>query len=174
VFYEHEVVHSRPLPWVAGLSRDDIVEKVSDPSALRFMWVRNPYSRLLSGFLDKAVNAPEWWQIRFRIWEFGGPYGDSPDEFLRFVKTMLKMHSEGKHIDPHFSPQVEHCGLPQGMRYDFYLKVEEMEEWYADLIHILGMEKTVSSGWGPEFDPGAVRTIHSRSIILHLLVDLVF
>eukprot|EP00193_Tetraselmis_chui_P005677 CAMPEP_0177762688 /NCGR_PEP_ID=MMETSP0491_2-20121128/6477_1 /TAXON_ID=63592 /ORGANISM="Tetraselmis chuii, Strain PLY429" /LENGTH=181 /DNA_ID=CAMNT_0019278757 /DNA_START=687 /DNA_END=1232 /DNA_ORIENTATION=- len=68
---------------------------------------------------------------------------------------MLKMHNEGKHIDPHFSPQVEHCGLPQGMRYDFYLKVEEMEEWYADLIHILGMEKTVSSGWGPEFDPGA-------------------
>jgi len=30
----------------------------------------------------------------------------------------------------HFTRQSEHCGLPLGVRYDYQLKVEEMDRWF--------------------------------------------
>jgi hypothetical protein len=52
-------------------------------------------------------------------------------------------------VNGHFSPLSQHCELPIGMRYDFYLKVEEMEHWYEPLARLLGISAALSSGWEP-------------------------
>eukprot|EP00951_Prasinocladus_malaysianus_P043351 scaffold539968_cov53-Prasinocladus_malaysianus.AAC.1 len=97
------------------------------------MIVRDPYSRLLSGFLDKACYpTPGSWTENMNS-EYGGPYQETPEEFGRFVSHLVSKRVRGELIDPHFSPLFDHCGLSTGMRYDLYLKAEEMDEWYADL-----------------------------------------
>ena len=123
---------------------------VADPSALRFMWVRNPYARLLSGFLDKAVSTRAPHFIRMINNEYGGPYNSTPAEFGRFVERIIAMRAQNIPIDAHFSPLTEHCGINKGMRYNFYLKVEEADVWYVDLVSFLGLDEAASSGWGLE------------------------
>jgi hypothetical protein len=37
------------------------------------------------------------------------------------------------------------------VRYDFYLKVEDMAVWFADLVSLLGLEDAVATGWGADY-----------------------
>lgn len=134
--------HSR-MPWVTS-RREDIVKRVSNSSSLRFMWLRNPYSRLLSGFLDKGVQ--EFTFVNMAGYEY--PFEPTPDGFKLFLESLLDMRRKGLPINPHFKPQSELCGIPFGMQYDFYLKVEDIHLWYPDLISLLGLRDTVYSGWG--------------------------
>ena len=48
--------------------------------------------------------------------------------------------------DGHFAPMTEHCGLDNGVKYDFILKVEEVDVWYADLVRLLDLEDSVEKG----------------------------
>jgi hypothetical protein len=115
------------------------------------MWVRNPYSRLLSAFLDKGVNTPGEKSWQDKVKRLGGPYYDSPQEFHRFLRNIVDVWEEGEALDYHFKPQSRLCGLPQGVRYDFYLKVEDMAVWFADLVSLLGLEDAVATGWGADY-----------------------
>eukprot|EP00951_Prasinocladus_malaysianus_P012752 scaffold95271_cov37-Prasinocladus_malaysianus.AAC.2 len=86
------------------------------------MFVRNPYVRLLSGFLDKACNPHvESWVTLIND-DYGGPYKSTPEDFARFVKILMSRFDNGEPINPHFSRLFDHCGLANGMRYDLYLK----------------------------------------------------
>lgn len=150
------------------MSHGDLVADVSDPYILRFLWLRNPYSRLLSGFLDKGVISP-WGGIHNNhMADYGAPYEPSPPEFLRFVKALTTMRADGAQMDYHFVPQAEQCGLSHGMQYDFHLKVENIHVWYPDLISVLGLEDVVSSGWSHDSDPRVVWRHHSADPRIHM------
>ena len=139
--------HQDQMSWTKDATREAIVARISDPENLRFMWLRNPYSRLLSGFLDKGVGGNVNENYNIRMDNYGAPFEPTPGEFLRFIKALLSMRADGAHIDEHFRPQAEQCGLQHGMQYDFHLKVEDIHVWYPDLIALFGLEDTVSSGW---------------------------
>lgn len=110
------------------------------------MWIRNPYKRLLAGFLDTAVNpGSKFWERAIKL--HGGPYRDTPEEFARFIGNLMAMRENGDSISAQFTPLVEHCGLDKGMQYDLYLRAEQMEDWYADLVSLLGLEDFVRAGW---------------------------
>ena len=140
--------HEDKMSWTKDVTREAIVARISDPEHLRFIWLRNPYSRLLSGFLDKGVGGSGNYNVhKLNMDNYGAPFEPTPSEFLRFVKALLSMRADGAHINKHFSPQAEQCGLQHGMQYDFHLKVEDIHVWYPDLIALFGLEDTVSSGW---------------------------
>jgi hypothetical protein len=127
------------------------------------MWLRNPYSRLLSGFLDKGVQ--EFTFVNMAGYEY--PFEPTPDGFKLFLESLLDMRRKGLPINPHFKPQSELCGIPFGMQYDFYLKVEDIHLWYPDLISLLGLRDTVYSGWGYASNSQLVRAAHTTKPAHH-------
>jgi len=103
------------------------------------MWVRNPYARLLSAFLDKVLGKFRDLPITAAL---GGPFEDSPSEFARFVRGVLDARSRGVVHEVHWQLQTETCGLSEGVKYHFYLKEEEVNTWYVELMSALW------AGWG--------------------------
>lgn len=117
----------------------------------RIMLVRNPYGRLYSGYSyvrqlqspnrsknDQLIGA----KIAPKGWKAGG-------SFATFVKLVLA--TPVGHLDMHILPQRLMCQLPPGMQMDFILKLEDIDDWYAPLVELLGLQRAVSSGWLREF-----------------------
>ena len=103
-------------------------------STRRFMIVRGPHARLLSGYLDKVVHWPEpqKWPAGFaEVDGFGG-----------FVRAVVA----DPHLNVHFELQSQQCGLPEGIRYE-YLRLEEEAEWYPRLACELRIEQALTRGW---------------------------
>jgi hypothetical protein len=136
-------VHHTVVPWLNSLKGvSGHAYKNGDKKRLRFIFVRNPYSRLLSGFLDKGVH----WVSRMKS-DYSGPYKATPADFKRFIRVLLARRNRGGRIDPHFELLSAACGIREGFQYNFYLKVEEMDVWYADFISLLGLGDAAATGW---------------------------
>ena len=117
--------------------------------APRFLLIRNPYSRLLSGFLDKCLLQSEQrlFPNTFNCTATLDKLGPIA-AFAEFVEIAMPDGSgptSVKFLNPHFSPQVDHCSIRAG--YDFYLPVEQMPSWYAPFVAVLGLEQVARSGW---------------------------
>jgi len=103
-------------------------------STRRFMIVRSPHTRLLSGYLDKVVHWP-----KPQLWPAGFAEVDGFGGFVRAVVA-------DPHLNGHFELQSQQCGLPEGIRYE-YLRLEEEAEWYARLACELRIEAALTRGW---------------------------
>jgi len=121
------------------------VAKMSGVPSITF--VRNPYTRLLSAFLDKVVRHQ-------RGFTFSGNF----EEFVEAlcIHELAKLRGEepctpGKkgcaegitYSDIHIELQAWKCGLHQGLVYDFVFKLEEQPMWYETVIRMLGLKDTV-------------------------------
>ena len=86
-----------------------------------FSVVRNPYSRFLSGYLNKVGRRGPWRNKTSRRFGVEGTHAPSIEEFLEIVKG-AEVHS----MDPHFRPQ--HINLLHGpVSLDFVGYFEEMD-----------------------------------------------
>ena len=149
---EGDTIHEMASPWLRGVHRpSDMFQMMYQKSYLRIMMVRNPYTRLLSAFLDKGCTPINgyWARIQELI---GGLYQPTPGDFQRFIIRLLYLksrHPRDRHLgsEPHFTPLTTHCGIDAGVQYDLILKVEEIDLWYPDIVHILGLQDDVGSGW---------------------------
>ena len=50
-------------------------------------------------------------------------------------------------IDPHFAPITTLCLLQAGFVYDYVLKLEAIDDWYADFLELSGLQAEAASGW---------------------------
>lgn len=123
---------------------------VKNKTIPRIMLVRNPYSRLLSGFLDK-VNVTNANQRRM----FFKGFKDKSGAFATFAKYVRGVHErdieptnrKAPFLNDHYMLQSDKCFIPSGIRYDYVLKVEHTAIWYPFLINLLGLQKAASTGW---------------------------
>jgi hypothetical protein len=100
------------------------------------MMVRNPFARLVSGFRDKVVTNGSHMK--------GVPHmPDTPEAFEMFATTVFR----GQQRNNHFTRQADACGVSHGLRYEYYLRVEEINEWYAEFIQLFNLGTAVSTGW---------------------------
>ena len=74
--------------------------------------------------------------------------------FHDWVKRLYKIYqllgntlAQTAHVDSHYALQSHFCGLDWGIPYDYMLKLEDTNTWYADLIKDMGLTWGVSSGW---------------------------
>jgi Sulfotransferase family len=114
---------------------------IEDDRFVRFSFVRNPYSRLLSGYMDKILRgAPESVRILGLANELGLTGGEAGGlSFLGFLKCIDAMTARGEHIDKHWRSQ--HLQLhPEAIRYGFIGKVENFDEDMRRLAGLLGFE----------------------------------
>eukprot|EP00873_Tetraselmis_striata_P014009 jgi/Tetstr1/434273/TSEL_023380.t1 len=139
-------VHTARTPWSYWKDLDSLPQvtaKVMDRATPRFMWVRNPYTRLLSGFLNKICSGK--WEGYSK--SLGGPFSCTADDFGRYIRALDVLVHRGSQPDAHLALQVEHCGLPHGLQYDYFLKVEYEADWYPEFIALAGLADLVKHGW---------------------------
>ncbi|XP_060084861.1 carbohydrate sulfotransferase 12-like [Ylistrum balloti] len=99
--------------------------------SFKFMFTRDPYSRLLSGYVDKlfSVNTLYWKSIGMYIKnKLLNPEGQfslcgNDVTFPQFIKYVIDVETTGKHGDVHFTPIYKHC-RPCQIQYDFVGKME--------------------------------------------------
>ncbi|XP_060070289.1 carbohydrate sulfotransferase 9-like [Ylistrum balloti] len=115
-------------------------------TSLTFMFVREPYGRLFSGYVDKLFSP------NFFFWKKFGVYGvkllrKNPSKydlkcghdlsFREFVKTVIHAEKHGTLKDGHFTPQYEHC-RPCHYKYDFIGKLETLKQDTFYLLNKMG------------------------------------
>ena len=131
-------------------------------AALRFVITRDPYARLLSGYLNKVVRYPRVMAgegrpatMRFRAPSGGQNWSATPADFAAFVAGLDKWSNQSKKrrgpvgdsvAQLHLLPFVDlpiSCLPPLGSRSVDALeahalnvfKLEEMQAWYPVLVH---------------------------------------
>jgi len=121
-------VHDRlesPLLMIYQLPADQLLEILNGTAFFKFSFVRNPFTRTLSAYLDKIVrNQRHKRSILLAL-------GRDPDElgqfvsFKEFVQAVVSI--EPYHRDNHWRPQVEQLFLPM-VHYDFLGRFERLDE----------------------------------------------
>ena len=132
-------------------ARDVIVETVKDGRALTFTCVRNPYTPILSCFLDKICgiqrsgNRYRGDMVPMIAKHYDMKIGESPDDafdqiaafrkFLLFVRDTVKFRHP-MHPDIHWSPMAGHAAtlVNNGGSYDAVFATEEFNKGMSDVL----------------------------------------
>ena len=125
----------------------------------QLLLVRNPHTRLLSGYLDQVVGKRAAGRFPAGYDPFVGGSALPAGGFDAFVRAVVG----AKELEDHFKLLCEQCGIHVGMEYR-YLKVEDMNEWYDEIICMLSLQDAAGSGWQEPFLPhhGDSPCFHSR------------
>lgn len=127
-----------------------------DSKIPRIFIVRNPYERLLSGYLDKVVK-PDMKEVTalggfenyYNAYQLPLSLNTSvqANPVATFLQFLRYINNVQQHVDGHWMSQSKSCFLQYGMKYDYFLHVEHMAQWYSPLVQYLGLEKEVDTGW---------------------------
>lgn len=133
---EPESVHDRAASPLAAPLRDNVdLDEVYGPDSpyFRFGFVRNPYSRTLSCFLEKIAGEQWLRDIRLPI------LGFEPDEEVTFVEFLTRVAAQPPlEMDIHWAPQ--HLLLSLGkVEYGFLGRFESFHRDLHAVITHLGM-----------------------------------
>ncbi|XP_069122905.1 carbohydrate sulfotransferase 11-like [Argopecten irradians] len=110
--------------------------------SVKFMVVRDPYTRLLSGYIDKlySPNVYFWDTIGEHIVRTVRPNATMMSKtcghdvtFLEFLKYVIKSQTTGDKKDSHFMPAAEICN-PCKVKFDI---ISHMETFNYDIRYIL-------------------------------------
>jgi hypothetical protein len=117
----------------------------------KFMFVREPYERLLSGYVDKlfAPNAAYWSFIGTFIVQQFRQNGTTREQrcgddvtFEEFVRYFIHSQHNNMRRDAHFVPNFEHC-RPCEIDYEYVGKLETFEEDTLYLLKKLNLDDKV-------------------------------
>lgn len=117
----------------------------------KFIFVREPYERLLSGYVDKlfAPNAAYWSFIGTFIVKQFRPNATDRDKrcgddvtFEEFVRYFIHSQHNNMRRDAHFVPNFEHC-RPCEIDYEYIGKLETFEDDTLYLLKELKLDKKI-------------------------------
>lgn len=142
-----EILHQSAHSWQTGRT-PEIQQAFRKQTVPRIMIVRNPYIRLLSGYLEKIIVHKEF--------SYGPPDYRAGESYEIFMNKLIKQHENPDIIDfnNHFKLMSKNCLLNDGMSYDYYLPLEQMDYWYESLIDSLDLQVFTEKGWNittPEY-----------------------
>ncbi|GAB1598410.1 carbohydrate sulfotransferase 9-like isoform X2 [Argonauta hians] len=110
----------------------------------KIIFVREPYSRLLTGFVDKLYTRSSRWQKMLKeIYYESNPYRLEKKcyndvTFSEFVTYFVKRMTAGHYVDGHFMTMYSHC-KPCLIKYDFIGKLEYFESDARYMMNLIGL-----------------------------------
>lgn len=115
------------LPW------DQVREVLNSGNYTRFAFVRNPYTRLLSCYLDRIMRVKSHPRMQL-MKQLGRSRGSSTPTFNEFVQTISRQESIRQ--NSHWRVQSDEllCGA---IDYDFVGKFEDLTEDMATVSHMI-------------------------------------
>eukprot|EP00210_Caulerpa_lentillifera_P004476 g4271.t1 len=129
-------------------NQDEVINLFDKSDWVKGVLVRDPISRLLSGYRSKIEDLKQFQRIP------GGWNSTEPPSFSEFVHRLNSMKSI-EILDPHFRPQSALCGIRK-LPYDFIGRYEDRENEIKDLLQSLELWQSIgSTGWGTN-ETGAI------------------
>lgn len=104
----------------------------------KFMFVRHPISRLLSGYLGKGVRG----KIKVTGWNHSTGFRSFVHAVTSANSSQANSSQADSSLDKHFKLQSEQCGLSRGIPYRV-LRVEDMGHWYRSVVCQLALQQAV-------------------------------
>lgn len=137
-----QMTHKKPP---SGITHDGMIQEFEDTQEydpisndyFTFTIVRNPYTRILSAYLDK-IQKPK------RAPKFRPPLGFGlPDvEDVSFCDFLRRLSEKSvDELDPHFQPQWLILDLHKSVTYDYIGRFESLESDLQALLRHIGDEK---------------------------------
>ncbi|MDB5452243.1 MAG: hypothetical protein JWO33_821 [Caulobacteraceae bacterium] len=130
------VVHLNPGPYVAltDLGFDEREPVLTGPGVFRFSFVRNPYQRLRSAYLQKLLQPQAYEQPGYYLaalkWR-----SPRPPTFSEFVRAVVAQSDTQMNV--HWMPQ-HRCLVLDSIPYDFIGRVERFEADIHTVLERLG------------------------------------
>lgn len=122
-------------------------------SSKKFIFVRNPFSRLYSGYIDKLFSPnPTYWStvgryivqtVRKNASNISLQCGHDVT-FSEFIKYFIKSQLTNKYRDGHFIPMFDHC-RPCRIHYDYIGKMENFKKDSLYILDTLGFTRIKNS-----------------------------
>lgn len=117
------------------------------PSALSFLFVRDPFERILSAYRNKLEgNKNTFYKAlgnkivhRFRQRNLGGPWPRCGPTFEEFVRFLIAEHAAGKKFDEHWAPIYSFC-TPCSVNFTIIGKTETFQRDSEYIIRQAGLE----------------------------------
>ena len=105
------------------------------------VFVRNPYVRFVSYYLDKVVAHKAEGSVPLA--DERGPTSN----LTEIIERLSEVKRLGAKCNGHWCPQTELCGMQNGLRYKHVFKIEKMAVWYPRLVRLLNIESVMRTGW---------------------------
>ncbi|KAH8248725.1 hypothetical protein KR032_002553 [Drosophila birchii] len=117
------------------------------PSALSFLFVRDPFERILSAYRNKLEgNKNTFYKAlgnkivhRYRNRQLGGPWPRCGPTFEEFVRFLIAEHAAGKRFDEHWAPVYGFC-TPCSVNFTIIGKTETFQRDSEFIIRQAGLE----------------------------------
>jgi len=117
------------------------------PSALSFLFVRDPFERILSAYRNKLEgNKNTFYKAlgtkivhRYRKRSLGGPWPRCGPTFEEFVRFLIAEHAAGKRFDEHWAPVYSFC-TPCSVNFTIIGKTETFQRDSEFIIRQAGLE----------------------------------
>mmetsp|Transcript_2470 Transcript_2470/g.7372 ORF Transcript_2470/g.7372 Transcript_2470/m.7372 type:complete len:437 (+) Transcript_2470:152-1462(+) len=129
------------LKYLKDFSKEEVKGMLADPEYLKFVFVREPYSRLLSSYLDKftdrLLSSPEF--LKFFDQLVGYKHRKEGKEafvptFEQFIKFVDRQKPE--EMNEHWAPQIFLCQVGS-FPYDYIGRFEKYAEDANNVLHAL-------------------------------------
>ena len=118
--------------------QSEIVKK----SYYKAVFVRNPWDRFISGYLDLQKHVPGRFSKRYNIW---ATQEETPNwykewDFKNFEDFCMRFKSSGWSEDRHFKPQLDFMTIDNNISVNFIGKFENLQNDFNNLLSKLGSE----------------------------------
>jgi len=155
--YVHVNVLGTPFVEPFQLTEQQFAEILGGP-VFGFAFVRNPYTRLLSGFLDKVRRGnPESQEIVEALGGGKRPEDISFEEFISAIESLSQSH---RILDKHWRPQSQQMCVSV-IDYDFIGKIELLDADFRRLKIHLGIDLPYDGAVSGRHSTGSKNKIES-------------
>lgn len=141
--YEHksrDLIHHRShAPLLSPRQVFDLEKLITERKMYKFCFVRNPYTRILSAYLNKIeANEPEKYQI---LYQLGHPADlNIKLTFHEFVSAIYE--TPLAHLDPHWKHQY-YLTYQDDIDYDYVGKIENFQKDFTSILKVINKRKLV-------------------------------
>ncbi|MFC0200058.1 sulfotransferase family protein [Paracoccus rhizosphaerae] len=153
----HAPFHQHMLIKPFQLGRTKFNEFIRDPSVVKWAIVRNPFTRILSGYLDKVQrNEPMFDNIAHQVAKIRGVQRDAVEassvSFEEYCQALAQFRRPVD-FDQHWRPQYAHI-CADIIPYTFFAKLETLDDEAKDISRRLGLSN-LSFGAGKTHATGS-------------------
>lgn len=125
-----------PIP-AFGAAKTPLNEVIESEAFFKFTYVRNPYTRVLSAYLDKVLRDPD---ERVRLLPSIGLAADSEPTFLEFLKAIQAQRDSWRDI--HWVTQSRLTQI-NNINYNFVGRFEGFSTTFPTILELLGIDPTL-------------------------------